>query len=377
MAKRILHIVGAMNRGGIETWLMHILRHIDRDRFHIDFLVHSVQPGAYDNEIRALGSKLVICLHPSQPWLYAQNFRRILREYGPYDIVHSHVHHFSGYILRLAEKAGVPVRVAHSHINSSPLEAKAGWHRRLYLAGMKALIARHATLGLGCSHVANADLLSQDWKTDRRWQLLYCGIDMTPFRKDTNATDVRAEFAIPPHAFVIGHIGRFQEQKNHRFLLKIFAEVVKREPQAYLLLVGEGFLQPNIEQEACEMGLRERVIFAGTRSDVPRLMMGAMDVFVLPSLSEGLPMVGIEAQAAGLPLILSDVITEEVNKIQPLFHKLSLSQPASTWADAVLAARNARRNLTQKDCLTAMENSEFNIAYSVKALIEAYAIRFG
>ncbi|BAZ68531.1 MAG: glycosyltransferase family 1 protein [Pelatocladus maniniholoensis HA4357-MV3] len=369
---RILHVVGGMNQGGLETWLMHILRHIDRDRFHIDFLVHTIQPCAYDDEIRSLGSQIIPCVHPSRPWLYAHNFQRILNEYGSYDIVHSHVHHFSGYVLRLAQQAGVAVRIAHSHIDSSPLETQAAWYRRLYLTLMKSLIAHHATLGLGCSQIAIVDLFGSAWKSDPRWQLLCYGIDLTPFQAFIDVVDVRVNFGIPTNAFVIGHVGRFHKQKNHQFLIEIFAELAKREPQAYLLLVGEGLLRPTIEQQVMQLGLGKQVIFVGRHSDVPKLMLGAMDVFLLPSLSEGLPMVGIEAQAAGLPLILSDVITDEINKIKPLIQKISLSQSVKVWSDAVLAARNFKARITQTDSIAVLKNSEFNISYSVKALTKIY-----
>ena len=368
---RILHVVGGMNRGGIETWLMHILRHIDRERFQMDFLVHTTEHCAYDDEIRILGSKVIPCLNPSQPWLYARNFKNILQEYGSYDIVHSHVHHFSGYVLRLAQEFGVPVRIAHSHIDSSPLEANASLPRNLYLNGMKALINNHATIGMGCSQVAAADLFGSNWKSDPRWQLLYYGIDMKRFRESFDATKVRNEFNIPTQAIVIGHIGRFEEQKNHKFLLEIFAKVVLREPQAYLLLIGEGSLRADIRTLVSRMGLSKQVIFAGSRYDVPRLMLGAMDIFLLPSLSEGLPMVGIEAQAAGLPIILSDAITQEVNKLKPLVQFISLSKSTEVWADAVLNAKKAN-HISQSESLGVLENSEFNIDYSVKALTKTY-----
>ncbi|NEQ28454.1 MAG: glycosyltransferase family 1 protein, partial [Microcoleus sp. SIO2G3] len=155
---RILHVVASMNRGGIETWLMDILRHIDRDRFQMDFLVHTTQPCAYDEEIRSFNSQIIPCLHPSRPWTYASNFKRILREYGPYDIVHTHVHLFSGYVLRLARQAGVPVRIAHTHTDTSSIDAKAGWFRRMYYNLAKSWINHHATVGLGTSFKAVADL---------------------------------------------------------------------------------------------------------------------------------------------------------------------------------------------------------------------------
>jgi glycosyltransferase involved in cell wall biosynthesis len=371
---RILHVVGGMNRGGLETWLMHVLRHIDRDRFQMDFLVHTEKPCPYDDEVRALGSRIIPCLiSTSKPWLYAQNFKHILHEYATYDIIHSHVHHYSGYILRLAHKAGIPIRIAHSHIDSSPLEAKSGWFRRLYLALMKSLIARHATVGLGCSGVASEDLFGRNWKNDPRWQIFYYGIDLAPFRELIDPIKIRAQLDIPDKVFVIGHVGRFQEQKNHQFLLEIFAEVIKQDPQAYLLLVGEGALRLDIEQQALRMGIGSQVIFAGNCSDVPRLMMGAMNIFILPSLSEGLPVVSIEAQSAGLPLVLSDIITQELDIAKPLIRRVSLSKPASAWANEVLELHRSAPRLASTEWLSSMENSPFNIVSCVKALQKVYS----
>lgn len=369
---RILQVVGGMNRGGIETWLMYILRYIDRDRFRIDFLVHTTQPCAYDDEIRALGSKIIPCLHPSQPWLYARNFKRVLREHGPYDVVHSHVHHYTGYVLRLAQQAGVPVRIAHSHSDTSQLQAKARLLRRGYLKLMTQWIARHATVGLAASRKAAVALFGPAWDADPRWQLLHCGIDMALFQDLVDPVAIRAELGIPPDAFVIGHVGRFVELKNHTFLVDIAAKVTMREPRTHLLLVGDGPLRPALEQNVAQLGLTDRVVFVGLRPDVPRLMLGAMDVFIFPSVYEGLPLVLLEAQAAMLPCIFSDVITEEVEVVKPLMRRMCLSQPASAWVEAVLAMRSAATTITQADTLAIVENSPFNIAYSVKALKEIY-----
>src|ERR1700733_11910503 len=130
---RILHVLGKLDRGGVETWLVQVLRHIDRQKYQMDFLVHSESPGAYDEEVRALGSRIIPCLHPSNPVMYARNFRRALRQYGPYDVVHSHVHHYSGYVLTLAAMWGVPVRIAHSHNDTRAAEASTSIGRREYL----------------------------------------------------------------------------------------------------------------------------------------------------------------------------------------------------------------------------------------------------
>lgn len=373
---RILHVVGGMNRGGIETWLMHILRHIDRDRFHMDFLVHTAEPCAYDDEVYAIGSKIIPCLNPSKPWLYASNFKRILREYGPYDIVHSHVHHFSGYVLWLAKQAGIPVRIAHSHNDTSAVEAKAVWHRRLYLALTKNWMARYATMGLGCSHKAVANLFGSDWQSDPRWRVLYYGINLTPFQKQVDSGSLHVELGIPTDAFVIGHVGRFAEQKNHVFLLEIAAEVAKREPKMRLLLLGEGSLRSDIEQKVLQVGLSDRVIFAGIRPDVPEIMGSIIDIFLFPSLHEGLGLVLIEAQAAGLPCIFSSVVPDEADVVKPLVRRLSLSQPASEWAEGVLTQRDAGSTITKSDALALVETSPFNIETSVKQLESIYQAQF-
>lgn len=366
---RILHVVGALNRGGVETWLMHVLRHIDRDRFRFDFLTHTEQPAAYDDEARALGARLIPCLRPARPLAYGRNFKRILREHGPYDVLHSHVHHFSGYTLRLAAQAGVPLRIAHSHSDTAAHESQARPARRAYLALMERWVRQHATAGLAASGQAAAALYGPDWQRDPRYRLLYCGIDPAPFHAPADRAACRAEFGLAADALVIGHVGSFKPVKNHAFLVEIAAEVVRREPRARFLLVGDGPLRPDIERRVQAAGLSDYVVFAGLRGDVPRLLRGALDVFLLPSLYEGLPVAGLEAQAAGLPLVLSDTITAEADVIPELVRHLALAAPAPAWAGALLAARPA---VTAADALAQIENSRFTIAHSVRELEELY-----
>lgn len=372
-AIRILHVVGGMDRAGTETWLMHVLRNIDREYFWMDFLVHTTQKCAYDDEICARGSKIIPCLHPSRPSLYAANFKRILCKYGPYDVVHSHVHHFSGYVLRLAQQTGVPVRIAHSHNDTSSAKARVGLDRRLYLMLMKRWITHYATVGLAASRKAAVDLFGADWKTDERWRTLYCAVDLLAFHQQIDRLAVRAELGIPPDAFVIGHVGRFEEQKNHALLIEIAAEIAKREPNMRLLMLGDGSLRPSIQQKVSELNLSDHVIFAGVRPDVPRLMLGAMDVFLFPSLYEGLGLVLIEAQAAGLPCVFSDVVPEEADVVRPLVQRISLSQPVSAWAEAVMAAtKQDTVTINQLEALTTIEKSFFNIRTKVKELQSCY-----
>ena len=370
---RILQVVGGMKRAGTETWLMHLLRHIDRDRFQMDFLVHTTQSYPYSDEIQAFGSKIIPCLDASKPWLYASNFNRILREYGPYDVIHSHIHHFSGYVMRLAQLAGVPVRITHSHLDTLQLDAEAGFLRRWYLKLMKQWIARYATIGLAASRKAAVSLFGSTWSSDPSRQVLYCSVDLTPFQDLVASVDVLAEFGIAADAFVVGHIGRFEAQKNHEFLLEIASELAKQEPKMRLLLVGDGPLRPNIEQKIADLGLTDRVIFAGVRHDVPQLMLNVMDVFLFPSLHEGLPLVLLEAQAASLPCVFSDVITEEVDVVKPLMQRMCLSQLASAWAESVLATRS-NKLVMRFEALNKMEQSPFNIQIGLTNLTQLYTL---
>ncbi|MBW4687802.1 MAG: glycosyltransferase family 1 protein [Komarekiella atlantica HA4396-MV6] len=370
--KRILHVVGCMDRGGIETWLMHVLRNCDRQRFQMDFLVETTKQSAYDDEILACGSKIIPCLHPSKPLQYAHNFKQLYCEHGPYDIIHSHIHNYSGYVLRLAKQVGIPIRIAHSHNDTSAIDAKARLSRRLYLGLTNHWIKQYATTGLACSSAAAAALYGSEWKEDSRWQLLYYGIDLSAFDFENDPIVRRSQFNIPRDALVIGHVGRFDPQKNHDFLIDIAAEVIKREPKAYFVLIGDGPLRSNAEKKVQQLGLSQQIIFAGLRSDVPQLMKTLMDVFLLPSLHEGLPLVLLEAQSAGLPCIFSDTVTEEANIANTLMQRVSLSQPADQWAEIILTANHAKPKITQKESLALVKESPFNIHISVQKLQSLY-----
>lgn len=366
---RILHIVGGMNPGGVETWLMHVLRRLDKNQFQFDFLTHTPEACFYDNEIRSHGSRIIPCLNPHRPWQYARNFYRILKECGPYDVVHSHVHHFSGFTLMLARRFGVSMRIAHSHNDTSSKDKRAGLWRKFYLSAMKRLIHRYATKGLACSRLAAGNLFGENWELDPRWKVLYCGIDLEPFKQSFNREKVRRELGISPDAFVLGHVGRFDGQKNHSFLLEIFAEVLRREPNAYLLLVGDGPLRKAIEEKTRRLGLEGKVIFAGMRHDVPRLMLAAMDVFVFPSHHEGLPLALIEAQAAGLPSVITDVISDEV-VVSSLVRTLGLYDKVTTWGESVLKGPNIRQRSSSMQQF--LDNAKFNIVENIKELSNIY-----
>lgn len=366
---RVLHVVGRMDRGGVETWLVQLLHAADPHRVRMEFLTSSAEPGHYDGEIASAGSAVIPCERPSAPLAYARRLQRVLRERGPYDVVHSHLHHFSGLALAVAAREGVRVRIAHSHLDTRRVDAEARLPRRLYLQAMNAALRRHATRGLAASEVAATALFGERWREDPRWSIARYGLDFGPFRGPVDASAVRASLGVPAGSLVVGHVGRFDPQKNHALLVRIAEEAIRREPRAIFVLVGTGPLRPAVEAEVARRGLSGHVIFAGVRADVPRLLR-TFDALVFPSLHEGLPLVGLEAQAAGLPTVLSDAVTREVAVLPELLTWRSLGDPVSAWADAVLEA--ALRPERPRDAAAVLERSEFSVARSMETLLQVY-----
>jgi glycosyltransferase involved in cell wall biosynthesis len=368
---RILHVVGGMDRGGVETWLMHVLRNIDRQQFQMEFLVHTDQRCAYDDEIESLGSKLHFCPSPSRPLHYRRNFLRILRERAPFDVVHSHVHSFSGYVLRLAKSAGVPTRIAHSHSDTWGVDESSGIHRRLYLAMVRRWIRDYASAKVAVSEQAAVSLYGHKWASDSSVSVLHCGIDLEPFSRVPDRAQVRRELGYGPDEFTIGHVGRFEAVKNHEFLLRVHAEILRKIPNARLLLVGQGPLEPQIRSLAGQLGILHRVTFAGGRADVVRIMLGAMDVFVMPSLYEGLSLAAIEAQAAGMPTVLSNTLPPEVDIRSGLVRFISLQERPSEWARSILQ-HASQVPISRTDALAHIARSTFNIRTSINVIQKLY-----
>lgn len=373
--RRVLHTLTWMNRGGVETWLMHVLRNCDRSRIQMDFMVRSDQQGDFDHEIRELGSNIIYCpLTPSRIFSdFSRQFKRVITRYGPYDVVHSHLRAYSGWILYLAHQAGVSGRIAHSHNDISRLRTSDSLLQRLYMQPNVALINRHATSLLACSEVAGIGLFGPSWPHDPRAEVIPYGVDLEPFSEDVDQDLVRAELGIPTDAFVVGHVGRFYPQKNHLFLLEIAREILTREPRMHLLLVGDGPLRSDIEKRAHELGLSDNLTMTGVRSDIPRVMKGAMNVFLFPSKFEGLGIVLIEAQASGLPCVFSDVVPDEAEVIPSLVHRMELSQSSAKWAEKVMLAYGVD-GMCQTVSYHTMMQSPYNITTSAANLLKLYDV---
>jgi glycosyltransferase involved in cell wall biosynthesis len=357
-----------MNAGGVETWLLQVLRHIDRDRFQFDFCTFGPEPGLLAPDVEALGGKILRCPRDVNVWTFSRRFRRILRD-GNYQIAHSHVQFFSGALLRWAKAEGVPIRIAHSH-NTSDGRLNTGM-RRFYRRLMKSWIDRYATYGLAASSAAAVALFGENWQADGRFRVLHYGIDLHLFQDPVDRRQVPKELGIPADAPVVGHVGRFDPQKNHRFLLDVARETLKRRPDVHFLLVGDGPLRVEIEALARGMGLSGKTHFVGIRTDVPRLMRGAMDLFVFPSIYEGLGIALLEAQAAGLPCLISDAVPAEVAISPSSAEFLALSSGAQYWARRIVTVlAQKRRAADPGEC--SKISTHFSIQRSVRELTEIY-----
>lgn len=371
---RVLQCVYSMNRGGVEVWLMHVLRNIDRQRYRIDFVTFSGESGDFDDEIKALGSRIFSCASPANPFRHRREFRAILEQFGPFNVVHSHAPVFNGSVLAIAKKLGIPIRIAHSHIDIGR-SLPTGLVNRIYYQWSLRKSKQAATHGLACSTLAASSYYGKEWQSDPRWSVFYCGLEYTPFAQEVDSQALRNSLGIPERSFVVGHVGSFRDhQKNHVFLIKVAAELARIDPSVYWLLVGDGILRRKIENEAARLDLNPRLIFTGVRTDIPQLMLGAMDAFVFPSLFEGLGLVMVEAQAAGLPCICSDVIPKEADIVSGLVMRMSLTQPATDWAYAILDMLKLKNKLpSRKEALKRVENSPFNIYNTLSILERIYS----
>lgn len=321
---RVLQVVTNMDRGGLETMLMNYYRQIDRTKVQFDFLTHRKEKAAYDDEIASLGGK-IYHLPRLVPWSlsYKKALRSFFEAHPEYSVIHVHQDCLSSVVLKAAAKQKISVRIAHSHNTNQDKNLK--YPIKLFY---KQFIPKYATHLMACGNEAGLWMFG-----DTPFSILRNAIDAAVYSFHPEKREaVRAALHITPHTIVVGHVGRFAPQKNHAFLLDVFAEFQKLHVDSHLLLVGEGSLLHDVEEQAARLGIVDKITFTGVRSDVNDLLQ-AMDVFVFPSHYEGFPVTMVEAQAAGLPCIISDNVPTEGILREDLVERLPLSPGAKAWAE--------------------------------------------
>lgn len=362
--KKILFISQYLNRNGTEAFMMSVFRGIDHTRFHVDFLLYSKQETDYSREVEAAGGKVYrVPSRKESPWRWHQALNCFFREHsGEYQAVH-----FCGNSLTTmaplwyANKYGVPVRICHAHNSSCR-----GVHNKFLHLLKRGLTKRICTHYMACSTLA-----AQWFFGDTRAQVIANGIPVEKYRYDELVRrEKRLELGISHDTQVIGHVGRFVMEKNHEFMVDVFHKYVSKHPQAMLLLVGVGPMMPLIQQKVASLGLTEHVRFLGERSDVPTLMQ-VMDVFFMPSLFEGLPYVLIEAQAAGLPCVISDVINRDI-VLTPSVYYASLKDNVALWVSRI---EDAMRELQRPDNAGLIAKAGYSVEVTLRQLEDIYLSR--
>lgn len=352
---RIAHIIDVMDSGGIESVVMNYYRNIDRTKFQFDFITSSVSTLPQRKEIEKLGGKIYLIPRFTSLFSYNKELKKIFKE-NKYSIVHCHMGALSLFPLSVAKKCGIKTRICHAHSTSNKKE----WKRNLIKNILKVFVKLYPTNYFACGEYAGRWLYGNKTFDKSLVHIIPNAIDCQLFKyNDKTRTDIRKELNISDK-FVIGHIGRFVSQKNHSFLIDIFNEVSKTKKNAILLLIGEGPLEPLIKEKVEELNLEDKVLFLGVRKDCYKLYQ-AMDVFVLPSLYEGLPVVGVEAQCAGLPCIFSATTTKEILVTK---NTCLMQLDKAAWCNKILQLKKIKDR--------EVENYPFDIKVAAKQLTEKY-----
>lgn len=361
---RVLHSVSNMDRAGLETMLMNYYRHIDREQIQFDFLANKPKPGAYEEEVRSLGGRIFVSpgFHPAKLPKYQKYMKNLFTEHPEIQIVHAHNGALAYYALREAQKNGIPHRIAHSHNSKINFDMK--WPIKQYC---RAHLKKAATEFWGCGELAVSFYFGKDIAQKKEYTLIRNAIEEERFvYNPTIREKLRRQYQVGDK-MVIGHVGRFMYQKNHMFLIDIFEKVHRQNENTVLFLIGEGELETKVREKIAKLGLQDAVVFTGSIPNVNE-MYQIMDVFLLPSLYEGLPVVGVEAQASGVKTIFSDTVTREVS-ITDQTEFLSLQASPEQWAKEIL---KYSRGYERKDMTSDIVKAGYSIHTEAEKLQQLY-----
>lgn len=348
---RMLHIVGSMSPSGIGNFIMNVYRNIDREKVQFDFIVHEHREVSFDDEIRALGGRLFYVTRKAvSPRRNFMEIRRVVKE-GNYKIVFRHTDTATVALDLLAARlGGARELIAHSHSTSTPNERM----HRLFQPMLNALCTKR----FACSDKAGKWLYGK-----KPYEVIINAINLSDFSYQEELRQKVREAEKLAGMLVVGHIGNLLPVKNHLFMLDVMAELVKLQPDAVMLFAGDGEMRPLIEEKREKLGLEKQVRLLGVRTDTAALLQ-AMDVFLFPSKYEGLPIAMVEAQCSGLPNLVSDVITQDVD-VTPLVHKLSLQQPPKVWAEQILKLSQEIRKAPERRLFTEK-------GFDIKEMVKRY-----
>lgn len=357
---RIAQIMGKWVGGGVEAAVMNYYRNIDKEKIQFDFIFDDDSKDIPYNEIKELGGKVILIPPYQKIFKYSKELKKVLKEEN-YKIVHSHINTLSVFSLRAAKKAGVPVRIAHSHSTTSKKE----WKKNLLKQMLRPFSKKYATHYFACSEMAGTWMFGQ--KELDNIYVLNNAIDIDKFKYNKEVRNKkREELKIKENIKVIGHMGRFVSVKNHEFIIDVFNKVHEENKNTMLLLAGQGPLLEEIKQKVKDLKLTKCVKFLGQRDDANELYQ-AFDSFIFPSLYEGFGLVAIEAQASGLPCLASTEVPG-ITRVSENMEFLELDDTIETWKNTILD----QFKLERKSNIKNIKQAGFDIKTEVKKLEEKY-----
>lgn len=352
--ERIAQVIGKMDSGGVESFIMSYYRNIDRNKIQFDFIIDEDSTMFYKEEIEKLGGKIIIVPKYQKILKYIRELRKIFRE-SNYKIVHTHMNALNVFPLYAAKKENVKIRISHSHSTTNKDE----FLRNILKNVLKIFSKKYPTHYCACSQFAGQWLFGK-----KDFTIIRNAIDIEKFNYNKEVRDkIRKELKLE-NKLVIGHAGRFMQQKNHKFIIEIFHKYHEYNENSVLLLVGEGKLENTIKEQVKMLGLENNIIFLGARKDVNEIMQ-AMDIFVFPSLYEGLGIALVEAQTAGLKCIASNYVPEEAILTQNV---VSLELDEKQWVDILKNMKISER----KTQVEKIRNSGYEIKIESKKLEKYY-----
>lgn len=363
--KRILHITGKMDRAGAETMIMNLYRAIDRTQFQFDFMSFSVEEGDYDDEIKSLGGR-IFNISSRNPIKRMFQLKSFLKGHPEYKIVHSHTLFSNAFHILAAKMATIPYRIAHSHNTSAQSE-----HKQItdvYYKISKRIIDKYATHFIGCGVAAATFLFPKQKKV----LILPNSIDTRYFADiGENETEyINNEFGITTPCLKIIQLGRLQTVKNHVFSLQIAEKLKEKGITFHMFFIGQGDLNQELAEQIKEKSLINEVHMLGLRSDIPQLLAGA-DAMLMPSLHEGFPVALVEAQSAGIPSLVSNTVSPEVDLKLGLVEFESLASPVEKWVDQLLAL-HSKNNMSKEIRVALLAKQGFDINSSARILSKFY-----
>lgn len=355
----VAQIMGKWIGGGVESVIMNYYRHLDHKKIQFDFICDEDSTRIPYDEIKKFGGRVFLVPKYQKLPQYLKALEDLFRK-NQYRIVHSNVNTLSVFPLYAAKKAGVPIRISHSHSTSNPKE----WKRNIIKNILRPFSKKYATDYFACSELAGRYLFGDKTFDQGKVKIIHNAIDLDKFKFDPEARKkLRRELNIKEKTVVIGHVGRFVKQKNHDFLIDVFNEYHAKNPDSKLLLIGTGPLEEKTKAKVEKLNLSDPVIFLGQREDTNKLY-SVMDVFCLPSLYEGLPVVGVEAQAAGLLCILSSKIDRGVKISEKCIFK-NINYDMIDFIKKI----NFQKNRNTHECFSEI----FNITKNIKTIEDFYA----